>query len=280
MSQYIHIIITILALLNTASFAQSAIAEAQLLAKSQIESISAVEAKIDALKVEFAAKGAATSYGRYEFCSIKPNDSYCIGKESTDTGYAAGSATGERSVPVRYIAWGFVLEGDEAPNDDYNSAQTPPLTPGLDDFILINNDSADFGDHLCFEIHFKDSSEYSGISMAIANKTVVLCAVSSEANMELIDIDMIDTDNSDGGKTSHKTIPPNNAGWRCFNPHGVFANGVDDSQGYTGDLGNAGNALGYMTVEEGGSTQQYRMINGILNIFEKCVGYAVDSVDN
>jgi len=258
------------------AFAASPIENMQTTAKSQLESIGTLGAKIDALRLEFKSEADAVPYGTFEFCSVKPGDSACNGKEDSDEGEAAGTADGERGVPVSYISWGFVIDGTETDND-YNDVQD--RAPGTSDFKIIKATSATFGDKLCFEVHFKDTSEYNGISLALSNKTVVLCARSSAATQELIDIDCIDADLSDGcNKSTHATIPSGNAGFQCFNPHGKLVVGTDPPQ-YIKDVGNGGNALGYMTISDDGTDTRYRMVEGITNIFESCFP-AVEIVNN
>jgi hypothetical protein len=79
-----------------------------------------------------------------------------------------------------------------------------------------------FDNHLCVEVHFKDSTEISNSLPLWAGKTVVLCGLAPGG--ELIDIDMVDSDTSNGGDTSHKTLPVAKGSWKCFNPHNDFCN--------------------------------------------------------
>ena len=105
----------------------------------------------------------------------------------------------------------------------------------------------------------------------MSDKTVVLCAIANDISQSLIDIDHVDPDNSDGfSNNAHASI----SGWRCYNPHGQVISGSSPTQ-YEDDLGNAGNALGYMSIEE----QQYRLVEGISGYFSSCFP-AMDTVNN
>lgn len=258
-------IITIFCLLgiNSSIIAIDMLADRAAVAKGQIESIATLTAKIDAIRVEFQNDKAAFRYGLYEFCSTQGRppgaeidaawpDPSCDEK-------SLQTRVDEAALPVHYIAYGWVLEGDEAPGDDYNSIYG--YAAGTDAFQVINSTSETFNDHLCVEIHFKDTSQYKDISLSLNNKTVVICARSADTTAELIDIDMVDSDPSDGAKISHNTIAPGRSGWACFNPHN--------------SLNNGGQAMGYTMI----NGKAYRLIPGINNLFSNCFP-ARDTVNN
>ncbi|MBF12812.1 MAG: hypothetical protein CMF46_00360 [Legionellales bacterium] len=236
--------------------------QSQGLAKAQLSSVGSLPAKIDAIGLEFSASKEALRYGRYEYCSSKYRtdsdtptapwpDSACDGK-STSTRIE------ESAVPVKYIAWGFVLEGDEA-DKTYNDIYG--ISPGTNAFTLINNNSGTFGDHLCIEVHFKDTSQLKNVSLSLNNKTIVLCANSSDASTELVDIDMIDSDNDGLNNPTHSVIPSGPSGWRCYNPHN--------------SLGNGGLGMGYIEL----NGNPFKLISSVGNIFDNCFP-AMESVDN
>jgi len=124
--------------------------------------------------------------------------------------------------------------------------------PGFD-FIDMSNSvhSTVFNRHLCVEVHFKDSSEVNNDLPLYAGKTVVFCAKAPGG--ELIDIDMVDSDTSNGGDTSHKILSVDTLSWKCLNPHNDFCNnGADgcsanDTPGTSNQLG-AG--FGYDTKDD------------------------------
>ena len=121
-----------------------------------------------------------------------------------------------------------------------------PTAANQPDFDFIDLSGADhmtvFNKHLCVEVHFKDSSEINNSLPLWAGKAVVLCGKAPGG--ELIDIDMVDSDTSNGGDTSHKTLPVAKGSWKCFNPHNDFCN-----NGITGCP--AGTTIGTGAVDEG-----------------------------
>lgn len=226
---------------------QIAIRQAQ--AQTQMASVGTLPKKIERIGLEFAANREGMRYGKYEFCSTK----FRTGDLDSDDPWpdpacnekSNATRVDESAVPVEYIAWGFVLDGTEATRT-YNKIYN--ITPGTNSFSTINNNSETFGDHLCVEVHFKDTSQFESISAALNNKTVVFCAESNDTSNALVDIDMIDSDNDGLNNPDHATI----AGWRCYNPHN--------------SLNNGGLGLGYIELNE----QAFRLIVAVGNIFDQC----------
>jgi len=167
--------------------------------------------------------------------------SYCNTKGENCQNASALTATDEtevKDVIVHKVVGGWV-------GNDHSIHQVLSEQPNFD-FLDIDAQNAIFDKHLCLEVHFKTTSEIKFAKPLYMNKTIVLCAQDAGGD-GLINIDLVDSDPTDGGNTTHVKVAEGLAGWRCFNP---------DS-----NLGNSGTAFGY----DSDGSRVIDKVDGVLN---------------
>lgn len=231
------------------------------------DKLKSLDAKVQGFVLSYPSELDSLAYGSLEFCTKNLTDAACQNKD-------AATQSSEGLIPIAHVAWGWVIDGSESDNDynDQPEQVAAGVAPDYNHFRILKPTSTMFGGRLCIEVHFKDNSEFPNMVASFSGKTVALCAVASDVGQSLININCVDNDNSDGCKTNtkHATI----SGWRCFNPHGTPVAGTNPVQ-YTDDLGNAGDALGYVSQDG----DRYRLLQGVSGIFAGCFP-AIDSVNN
>ena len=196
-----------------------------------------INARIDQIMADFNQSGIHLPHGRSEFCSILSEDVYCYGKDNSTREI-------ERTMPIRDLAWGFVKDYESTDEEDDGSDSSP--------FDIISRDQEIFDQHLCIEVHFKNSREMSNISSYTDDKTIVYCAMNRNSS-EFIDITRVNISELQNRINS----------WRCINPHV--------------GLGNGGSAFGF-TVDGDDN-----IINGGLegpSIVESCLQGAIPNLDS
>ena len=229
--------------------------------------LKSLDAKVEGFILSYPSSLDSVAYGSLEFCTKNLTDEVCQGKDEA-------TQLSEGGIPIAHVAWGWVIDGSESDNDynDQPEQIAAGVAPDYNEFKILKPTSTMFGGRLCIEVHFKDNSEFPNMVASFSGKTVALCAVASDVGQSLINIDCVDDDNSDGCSTNsdHARI----SGWRCFNPHGNAIAGTNPVL-YEDDLGNAGDALGYVSQDG----ERYRLLQGVSGIFAGCFP-AIDSVNN